>query len=42
MAAEEAAIEDETMIGPPPPELVAETEAVAGDTRTSEVLRILK
>ncbi len=42
MAAEEAAAEAEEMIGPPPPEMVAEVDMVAGDARTAEVVRILK
>ena len=42
MAAEERAIAAEVFIGPPPPEIVQEAEAVPGDARSAEVVRVIK
>ena len=40
--AEEAAGEDEELIGPPPPELAEELDDAGADERSAEVVRILR
>ena len=42
MAAEQRMIDADVMIGPPPPEMVQEAEAIPGDARSAEVVRVLK
>ncbi len=42
MAAEERMAAADVMIGPPPPEMVQEAEAVPGDARSAEVVRVIK
>lgn len=34
--------EADVMVGPPPPEMVQEAEAVPGDARSAEVVRVVK
>ena len=42
MAAEQRMAAADVMIGPPPPEMVQEAEAIPGDARSAEVVRVLK
>ena len=42
MAAAERAAAADVMVGPPPPEMVREAEAIPGDARAAEVVRVIK